>query len=121
MILYRRVRPLSESSIGQIGSFYREIDSVPQLSQGEGEIKPTGKYSGPKFTITEPRFLDADVAREYLEAKRWPDGAVCPHRGVIGEATKLEMQAAPRRPTPVRVSGSAKPAKSNWRIVSVTQ
>jgi len=37
-----------------------------------------------------PHFSDADKAREYLESKRWPDGVVCPHCGVIGEATKLE-------------------------------
>jgi transposase-like protein len=40
--------------------------------------------------ILQPHFQDPDKAREYLEAKRWPDGPVCPHCGVIGEATKLE-------------------------------
>lgn len=42
-----------------------------------------------------PQFQDADKAREYLEAKRWPDGPVCPHCGVLGEATRLEMKEAP--------------------------
>jgi transposase-like protein len=37
----------------------------------------------------QPHFQDADKAREYLEAKRWPDGPVCPHCGVAGDATKL--------------------------------
>jgi transposase-like protein len=31
--------------------------------------------------ITDPRFTDADKAREYLEAQRWPDGRICPHCG----------------------------------------
>ncbi|HEX3894829.1 MAG TPA: transposase, partial [Rudaea sp.] len=31
-----------------------------------------------------PHFQDADKAREYLEALRWPNGTVCPHCGVIG-------------------------------------
>ncbi len=39
--------------------------------------------------ITAPHFHDADKAREFLEAKRWPDGPECPHCGVIGEAHKL--------------------------------
>lgn len=33
---------------------------------------------------------DEDAARKYLESKLWPDGPVCPHCGVIGEAYKLE-------------------------------
>ncbi|MBV9763128.1 MAG: IS1595 family transposase [Acidobacteriaceae bacterium] len=40
--------------------------------------------------ILAPHFQDEDKAREFLEAKRWPDGAVCPHCGVIGESYRLE-------------------------------
>ncbi len=40
--------------------------------------------------ILAPEFTDADVAREVLEAERWPDGPICPHCGLIGEAYKLE-------------------------------
>jgi transposase-like protein len=39
--------------------------------------------------ITAPRFTNEDSAREHLEALRWPDGAECPHCGLIN-ATKLE-------------------------------
>src|SRR6478752_5502970 len=42
--------------------------------------------------ILAPHFNDADAARAHLEAKRWPDGPVCPHCGVIGEAKKLEQK-----------------------------
>jgi len=38
--------------------------------------------------ITQPRFTNEDAAREHLEALRWPDGAECPHCGLIN-ATKL--------------------------------
>jgi transposase-like protein len=49
------------------------------------------KSNGPKFGVTDtPRFTDPDAAREFLEAKRWPDGPVCPHCGVMGEAHRLE-------------------------------
>src|SRR5262249_55149657 len=37
-----------------------------------------------------PHFQDADKAREYLEALRWPHGTICPHCGVIGDHYKLE-------------------------------
>jgi len=40
--------------------------------------------------INAPHFHDHDKAREFLEKSRWPDAPVCPHCGVIGEATKLE-------------------------------
>ena len=34
-------------------------------------------------------FQDAAAAREWLEARLWPDGPVCPHCGVVGEAKAL--------------------------------
>jgi len=40
--------------------------------------------------LLQPHFQDHDKAREYLESKRWPDGPVCPHCGIIGEAVRLE-------------------------------
>jgi transposase-like protein len=33
------------------------------------------------MNLTDPRFTDADKAREYLEAQSWPDGPICPHCG----------------------------------------
>ena len=29
--------------------------------------------------MTQPHFLDADAAREYVERMRWPNGPICPH------------------------------------------
>jgi transposase-like protein len=40
-----------------------------------------------------PQYRDEDAAREHIEKTRWPDGPVCPHCGVINEATKLEAHA----------------------------
>lgn len=37
--------------------------------------------------IITPNFQDADKARDFFEAKRWPEG---PHCGVISEAFKLK-------------------------------
>jgi transposase-like protein len=42
-------------------------------------------------------YLNEDAAREYLEQKRWPNGAVCPHCGAIG-AYKLQPKANSKRP-----------------------
>ncbi len=39
--------------------------------------------------LTKDAFHTEQAAFEYLEATLWPDGAVCPHCGVIGRATKL--------------------------------
>ena len=41
-------------------------------------------------TLSDPIFHDEDAARAHFEALRWPDGAVCPHCGVVGEATELK-------------------------------
>jgi len=43
------------------------------------------------------QFSDEDVAREMLEAKRWPNGTVCPHCGATG-AYKLTPKATSSRP-----------------------
>jgi transposase-like protein len=40
--------------------------------------------------LTNPIFMDADKAREYLEAQRWPEGPVCPHCNAKFEGTKLK-------------------------------
>jgi len=49
-------------------------------------MQPRKKEKG---SLLEPRFVDEDAAREYLEKLRWPEGAVCPGCGVIGESYRL--------------------------------
>lgn len=46
------------------------------------------------MNLTSEIFHDADKAREHLEATRWPNGPVCPHCGVVNEATKIEGRSA---------------------------
>jgi transposase-like protein len=48
--------------------------------------RPVKHESG---STLEPPFQDEDKAREYLEAARWPEGAICPHCGLIGDAYKI--------------------------------
>ena len=43
-----------------------------------------------KSALTAPHLSNEEAAIEYVEARLWPDGPVCPHCGVIGEATKLK-------------------------------
>ncbi len=40
-----------------------------------------------------PIFHDEAKAREWLEARLWPQGAICPHCGVVGEATQMQGDA----------------------------
>lgn len=42
------------------------------------------------FDLTNPIFNDEDAARKHFEALRWPNGPVCPHCGVVGNATLLQ-------------------------------
>jgi len=69
-------------------------------------------------SILEPHFTDEDKAREYLEKMRWPEGVVCPHCGLLGEAYRIQvkektaeeieaMKAAGKRPR--------KPRKGLWK------
>ena len=43
--------------------------------------------------LTNPIFHDENAARSYFEALRWPQGPVCPHCGIVNEATKLAGEA----------------------------
>jgi len=43
--------------------------------------------------LFEPRFQNADKAREYLEALHWPHGPVCPHCGSGDDQKRLEGKA----------------------------
>lgn len=47
--------------------------------------------------INKEIFLNEDVAREYLEYKRWPNGVICPHCGAIG-AYRIEGKVASKKP-----------------------
>ncbi|MBX3484801.1 IS1595 family transposase [Phenylobacterium sp.] len=44
--------------------------------------------------LTNPIFQHEDKAREHLEATRWPHGPICPHCGVVDEATYVGGKAA---------------------------
>jgi hypothetical protein len=35
-------------------------------------------------------FANEEAAITYVENRLWPDGPVCPHSGVIGEATRMK-------------------------------
>jgi transposase-like protein len=43
--------------------------------------------------LNQPQFQDADKACEYLEALRWPQGAVCPHCRSLGKHLTLKGKA----------------------------
>lgn len=43
--------------------------------------------------LNQPHFQDEDKAREYLEALRWPSGAICPHCGSVEKHYKLGGKA----------------------------
>ena len=48
--------------------------------------------------LTNPIFTNADVAREHLEAQRWPNGPYCPHCGNADQARIAKMEGAAHRP-----------------------
>jgi transposase-like protein len=45
------------------------------------------------INLSDPIFHDEDAARKYFEAIHWPNGPVCPHCGVVNEATELKGKA----------------------------
>ncbi len=41
------------------------------------------------MNLTDPIFTEPELAREHLERTRWPQGPICPHCGVVDEATLI--------------------------------
>lgn len=44
----------------------------------------------PMIDLTDELFTNEAKAREHLEALRWPDGPICHHCGVVGQATLMK-------------------------------
>jgi transposase-like protein len=74
--------------------------------------KPKQPYKREKGSILEPHFTDEDKAREFLEAMRWPDGPICPHCGLEGEAYKL----TPKVKEPVEIEYQTKDELKKQRV-----
>src|SRR3954451_1940994 len=50
-----------------------------------------GQRGGPMTgDLTDQIFHDEEAARRHFEAQRWSDGPICPHCGVVGNATELK-------------------------------
>lgn len=47
--------------------------------------------------LTDPIFTDADEARKFLEAERWPNGPVCPHCGNANRSAICALQGKKHR------------------------
>jgi transposase-like protein len=57
--------------------------------------------------LTDPIFNDEQAARAHFERLRWPDGPICPHCGVIGDATELRGKST--RPGVYKCKACRKP------------
>src|SRR5438105_1067984 len=68
-----------------------------------------------KGSILEPHFTDEDKAREYLEQMRWPDGVVCPHCGLVGEAYKITPKEKTFEEIKATRKRIRKPRKGLWK------
>src|SRR6266436_2218778 len=66
-------------------------------------------------SLLEPQFTDEDKAREYLEAMRWPEGPICPHCGLIGEAYKIVRKEPDLEALKLTRKRYRKPQKGLWK------
>src|SRR5216683_483760 len=57
--------------------------------------------------LTDPIFNDEEAARAHFEALRWPGGPVCPHCGVVGDASELRGKST--RPGVYKCKACRKP------------
>jgi hypothetical protein len=64
--------------------------------------------------LDNPAFQDDDLAREWFEARIWPNGPVCPHCGSFGEGvTRLQGMGGEKGKSTGLVASSAMLAVSN--------
>lgn len=89
-------------SSGKIGSVSYSMTTTPT---GRGSLRGDiildipntreylsgiGSYAMSKSIFSASHFNDEAKAYEFVEAHLWPDGPVCPHCGVIGNAGRLQ-------------------------------
>lgn len=55
--------------------------------------KPAAQSSDLTLITLMQRFSTEEQARELLESIRWPEGPICPHCGIVGNATKMQGKA----------------------------
>lgn len=60
-------------------------------------------------------FTNEQLAIEFWEKKRWPDGPICPHCGLVGEAYKLQGKST--RPGLWKCKGCRKPFTAKMRSI----
>src|SRR4029453_1646715 len=65
----------------------------PRNSPIGRKLPPTGTARDLNLASMSRLFSDEDAAREFLEAKCWPDGPVCPH---CGEHGGYKLTAGPK-------------------------
>ena len=65
--------------------------------------------------ILQPQFQDEDAARQFLENLRWPEGAVCPHCGLIGEAYRIVRKEPDLEKLKETRKRYRKPQKGLWK------
>jgi transposase-like protein len=58
------------------------------------------------------QYSSPDAAREHLERIRWPEGPICPHCGLLGEAFKL----TPKAKKPVEIEYQTKQELKTQRV-----
>ena len=60
-------------------------------------------------------FTNEEKARGFFEKQRWPEGPVCPHCGLVGQAYKLQGKST--RPGLYKCSGCRKPFTVKMRSI----
>ncbi|HZP63742.1 MAG TPA: IS1595 family transposase [Terriglobales bacterium] len=60
-------------------------------------------------------FTNEEVARKYFEKMRWPDGPICPHCGLVGEAYELKGKST--RAGLYKCAGCRKPFTVKMRTI----
>ncbi len=48
------------------------------------------------INLTDPIFHDEELARQHMEAIRWPNGPFCPHCGSVDGITRLQGKSQQR-------------------------
>ena len=59
--------------------------------------------------FNDPIFHDEEAACKHFEALRWPDGPICPHCGVVDDATALKPKTKSTRQGVYKCRSCAKP------------
>lgn len=99
-LFFRMLRQFGSARLLDFPTYYVDMSqsqAVITLKSNHRGVNSV-QHRGWTMKLSDPIFTDAELARQYIEAQRWPDGPVCPHCGNADPEKITSLKGKAHRP-----------------------